>query len=121
MKYKIKNIIRGIKNLWKWRKTIYYDRDWDYWYIYEMLKVKLKFNAEYAEKYGYHENSINDAHMMRYIADLIDKVQSESYIDQSLMDKFTTNHRIDEAVTKHNLCRKEIFKLMEENIESWWE
>lgn len=120
MKYRIKNTIRGIKNLWKWRKIIYKDRDWDHWYIFEILKKKLEFQAEFAEKHGYHEKSANDAHMMRYIANLIDKVQNEYYLDQAL-DYEINDNRIDEAIEKHNNARKEIFNLLQENIEFWWE
>jgi hypothetical protein len=121
MKHRIKNIITGIKNLWKWRKIIFKDRDCDHWYIYEIMKVKLRFNAEYAEKHGYHQKSAHDVHLMRYVADLIDKVQNESYINEAL-DKYDINdNRLDEAITKHNESRREIFNLMQENIEWWWE
>lgn len=36
------SFIKGIKNLIKWFKVIYSDRDWDYCYLYIILRHKLK-------------------------------------------------------------------------------
>ena len=118
---KIKTIITGLRNLWRWRKTLYYDRDWDYYFIYEILKTKLKFQHEHFVKYGYHEDSSKDAEQILECIDLIDKVQNEYYIDQAMMKQVWVKEELEEAEKKHNDARKQLFKLLEENIEHWWD
>jgi len=112
---RIKNIIRWIPVLWK-------DKDWDYWYIFEILKTKLKFQSEHFRKYGYHELSERDAEKMELCVRLIDKVQNEYYIDEMLSKKSVLDDEIIElAAYKHDKAKRILFKLLEENIERWWD
>jgi hypothetical protein len=112
---RIKNIIRWIPVLWK-------DRDWDYWHIFEILKVKLKFQSEYFRKHGYHESSERDAEKMELCIKLIDKIQNEYYLDEQLMKKDpVTDKDIEDAIRKHDKAKKLLFKLLENNIEKWWD
>jgi hypothetical protein len=112
---RIKNIIRWIPILWK-------DRDWDYWYTFEILKVKLKFQSEHFRKYGYHVSSERDAQKMELCIRLIDKVQNEYYLDEQLMKKDPiTDKNIEDAISKHDKAKKLLFNILENNIESWWD
>lgn len=119
MKYKIRSIIYGIKNLWKWRKIIYKDRDWDQWYIFEILKTKLKFQSQHFCQYGYHISSDRDAQKMQLCIRLIDKVQNEYYIDEVFQHELN-DESIMRAVKKHDKAKRLLFKLLERNIEKWW-
>jgi len=120
MKYRIRNIITGLKNLWKWRKTIYHDRNWDYWFIYEILKTKLEHHAEYTEKYGMHENDDKYIAEMREVIRLIDIVQNEKIIDEALRaDKWSTE-LFDETERKHDEAKKELFTKLHDGIDHWW-
>lgn len=121
IKYKIKTIVNGISNLYRWRKTIYHDRDWDYTYIYEILKTKLKFQAEYLLKHGHHVNSAKDAKQILECIDLIDKVQNEYYIDEALKKEKWDLVEMEAAEEKHNQARKQLFQMLSENIEGWWD
>ena len=78
----LKSILTGLKNIWKWRKVIFKDRDWDYWYTYEILKTKLEFQANHLQKHGYHTTSGDSVKQILDCVDLIDKVQNEYYINQ---------------------------------------
>ena len=49
-RYFHKNFIKGVKNLWKWFPTIWKDRDWDSYHIYEILRVKIENQAKYMQK-----------------------------------------------------------------------
>jgi hypothetical protein len=121
MKRRLNSIITGLSNIWKWRKVIYRDRDWDYWFIYEILKTKLQYQSEHFIKYGYHENSSKDAKQMLECIDLIDKVQNEYYEEQALESEVWDEKEMKAAQDKHNEARKKLFKLLEENIERWWD
>ena len=113
---KIKNIIRWIPVLWD-------DRDGDYWYIFEILKTKLKFQSEHFRKYGYHESSERDAERMELCIRLIDRVQNEYYFDQLVKEKRAefTDKDIKETTDKHDKAKRILFKLLEQNIEGWWD
>lgn len=119
----LKNILRGLKNIWKWRRVIYKDRDWDYWFMYEIMKTKLRFQAEYLAEYGYHENSATDTKRILECVELMDRVQNEYYIDvalKGLVDEEWTDSMFNEAVDKQDEAKKLLFKTLEDNIEHWW-
>lgn len=121
---KIKHILRGLKNLWRWRKVVYRDRDFDHWFIYEMLKTKLRFQADSIYKNGTHATAKSNVTVMLKCIDMIDKVQNEYYIDQALtgLEMYDwTDVQWEEAVKKHDDTRKLLFKTLEENIERWWD
>ncbi len=112
---RVKHIIRWIPVLWK-------DRDWDYYYIFEILKTKLKFQSEHFRKHGYHVSSERDAERMELCIRLIDKVQNEYYLDEQLMKKDPIIDKdIENAIRKHDKAKKLLFNILENNIESWWD
>lgn len=74
-----RDIIQGFKNLWKWLPIIYKDRDWDNYYIFEVLKFKLKNTANYLEKHNRYVGVDNDAKYIRICERLISKLQDEYY------------------------------------------
>ena len=121
MKYRIRNIITGLSNLWKWRKTIYHDRNWDHWFIYEILKTKLEHQANHIEKYGTHENSDRDVAQMREVIRLIDIVQNEKIIDEALHAEKWSEEIFNEADRKHNEAKKELFTKLHDGIDYWWD
>lgn len=77
--YRIKQFIKRIKNLVRWFPIIWKDQDWDDWYIFEILKFKLKNQAEYIGYHDRHMSAKRDAEIMMLCVRLIEKVQSEYY------------------------------------------
>ena len=95
----------SVYNLIRWFRTIWKDKDWDYWDTFEILKTKLKFQSEHFRKYGYHESSEREAERMELCIRLIDKVQNESYMDEVIdKDDFTAKD-IDSALNKHDKAK----------------
>lgn len=47
-----RNIKYGIKNFWKYKSIIWYDRDWDYCFLLELVQFKLEQMSELQYKYG---------------------------------------------------------------------
>ena len=124
MKHRIRSIIEGLKNLWKWRKVIYKDRDWDHYYIYEILKTKLQFQADYMRKHGYTESAAECAKEMLECVDLIDKVQNEYYLDLGMKELFEndwSDAQFNEMVKKHDEVQAELFNKIRDNISKWWD
>ena len=77
--YTIRHFFTSINNLIKWMPIIWKDRDWDDWYIWEILKFKLTQQANYISKHDRHTTAQIDAQKMRLCVRLIEKIQDEYY------------------------------------------
>lgn len=77
--YKIKQFFKRIYNLIRWAPIIWQDEDWDDFYIFEILKFKLKNQAKYIGGKNRHTTAKRDAEVMMLCVRLIDKVQDEYY------------------------------------------
>lgn len=69
----------SVKNLIKWFPIIWKDRDWDDYYIWEILKTKLKYQSESISENDNHTRAQYDAEKMRTCINLIEKIQQEFY------------------------------------------
>lgn len=78
-KYLHLDIIRGVKNLIRWFPTIWKDRDYDHFYIYELLRVKLENQAVYIAGKDRHTTAQRDAEIMMLAARLITIQQEDLY------------------------------------------
>ena len=77
--YKIKQFFKRIYNLYRWFPIIWKDQDWDHTYIYEILKFKLKNQAEYIGYHDRHVSAKRDAEIMMLCVRLIEKCQEDYY------------------------------------------
>jgi len=181
--WRIKEFRSSVKKLIRWFPIIWKDRDWDDHYIWELMKNKLRWQANYIAERDWHTRAELDAKRMRLCANLMDKVQDEFYSSEysdyheadfnwldvpdkpglKELDMQTTSEKFNEFFKKyplvykkvlmdnklqmfsieprdgetevdikqriamnighynHNRARKLLFKIMEENIESWWD
>ena len=78
-RYYHKDFIQGVKNLWYWLPVIWKDRNYDTHYIYEVIKHKLKAQAQYIDDKDRHTKAKLDARNMRICANLIQKLQDDVY------------------------------------------
>ena len=77
--YKVKQFFKRIYNLYRWLPIIWKDQDWDDYYIFEILKFKLKNQAEYIGSKDRYIGAKRDAEIMMLCTRLIDKIQDEWY------------------------------------------
>ena len=59
-----KNLKKGIINFWIWKKIIYEDRNWDQFYIYQILQFTLRIQAKYFKKRNFYVGEFRDAEIM---------------------------------------------------------
>lgn len=116
----VRNLIRGISNIWRWKKTIWHDRDYDYHYIYEVLKTKLNFQKEYIEKYQIHEGWESYAKQIEECIQLIEDLQNDKCFEHFTSENIT-NETVKSAEICHEETRKKLFSKIEANIEYWWD
>jgi hypothetical protein len=166
-RYYHKDFIQGIKNLWNWFPVIWKDRDWDHYFIYEVLIHKLEKQAKYIEQRDWSERAKRESEKMMLCARLAHTQQEDlymyeylDYLDQDFefipTDETEKWFTIESTTTRDNLTdylykyrrqyklidktdkdnkhialeiahnnqkrsRKLLFKIMEENIERWWD
>jgi hypothetical protein len=89
-----RNISQGFRNLWKWLPIIWKDRDWDNFYIFEVLKHKIKNTADYIEKKQRFVGWEDDVRYMKICIKLIDRIQNQYYIDE-MHQYWETNTRME--------------------------
>lgn len=116
----ITDIIARLKHLFKWLPVIWKDKDWDHFYIYEILKFKIKNQADHIQGNGLTEFN-REYERIQLILRLLDKVQNEEYIDEFFSVKEKTVERFEFAYQQHYKARKLLFKLIEQHIEHWWD
>ena len=165
--WRIKRFIKRIKNLIRWFPIIWKDQDWDDHFIWEILKFKLKNQAEYIGYRDRHVSAKRDAEVMMLCVRLIEKVQSEYYMGEYMdyhesdynwidsesfpgmyeLDIVEKSEHFDDYFNKypliyrcvpdlnasksriafqiahinHDRARKLLFKILEQNIERWWD
>jgi hypothetical protein len=93
-RYYHKDVYNGIKNLIRWFKVIWSDRDYDDHYIWEILKTKIQFQAKYIGDRNFHTSAKRDAEIMITCVRLIDKVQDEHYQGEYMNYHYSEFHFI---------------------------
>ena len=78
-RYYHKYLKQGIKNTIYWFPIIWKDRHWDSHYIFEILKHKLKAQADYIGSNDRHTRAQQDARRMRLCIKLMQKIQDDDY------------------------------------------
>ena len=107
----------GVRNIIKWIPVLYKDRDWDFYYVYNILQKKLEF-TEKAIRDSSLENGAMYANKIRTAIKLIEIVRDEKYLDEFLIeDDWTT---IKKAIDKHDKAKKLLFNYLHHYIEQWW-
>lgn len=78
-RYYHKYLKQGVKNIIYWFPIIWKDRHWDSHYIFDILKHKLKAQANYIGSNDRHTRAQQDARRMRLCIKLIEKIQDDEY------------------------------------------
>ena len=120
--YRIKFKIKQLRKLIRWIPIIWKDRDWDYYFVYEILKQKLIDTEKYIRKDGLHVFNEHDADSIKTAIEMIEKVQTEYHLDKYLSEATEwTKEGMDKAAKDHDKARRELFKHLNNNIEKWWD
>lgn len=121
MKRKIKRYIRRIKNILHWLPVLWRDEQWDYYYIYEILKCKLSLMESNIRSNGNHVSAKYDADRIKLCIRLIDIVQSEYYYEKVLESRNITEETVSKSHELHNKAKRILFKVLDNYIERWWD
>ena len=115
---KLRRIGKKIRTIIKWIPILWYDEDWDYYFIYNILQKKLELTREYLLKDGHLDNNEHIASRIQTAINLIEAVKTEKYIDDVLLLDFKS---FDKGYHKHNRARNLLFKFLNHNLHHWWD
>jgi len=73
-----------VKNFWKFRKILWTDRDWDYGFLYDLLKFKLSDMAKHQRAHSYHEGAERYAKQLDFAVFLIDRITKDYYWEEDM-------------------------------------
>ena len=120
--YRIKQKIKQLRKLIRWIPILWNDRDWDYYFVYEILKQKLIDTEKHIREDGVHMFNNKDADSILKAIDMIEKVQNEYHFDKYMSENPEwTNVGMEEAIAAHDKAKRELFKYLNNNIEKWWD
>lgn len=78
-RYYHKDFIYGIKNLIRWFRLVWKDRDYDDAFIFEALRFKIQKTMEYTERRNFFIGSEHEVSRMRTCIKLIDSIVDAKY------------------------------------------
>lgn len=133
----------GVSNLIKWAPLVWKDRDYDYSFIEDLLRFKLRnmmhfFNGPDTDML----NAYKYAEEIEEVLYLLDRLHDDNYIEEvspGFFDKYFTDdfekiiNEITEEERKFNISvynqaealekedRRRAYQLLSERIKSWWD
>lgn len=78
----------GIKNLIIWGPVIWKDRQWDYWFIYEIFHKKLSLMEHHIRNYGYHVRAEQDADNIKTCVLLLKRLKDDEYHENAFKQHY---------------------------------
>ena len=75
----IRSFLTGCKNVIRWSPTIFKDRDWDHWHIYNTLQKKIEFQRQEIIYANRHTDINRDNRDMTIVLNLIERVNEDFY------------------------------------------
>ncbi len=76
----------GIENLFKWAPVIWKDRDWDQYFLYEILRFKISNMEQFFRKHGHHVGAEKDANNMSMCVEALHRIMEEDYNKEAFME-----------------------------------
>jgi hypothetical protein len=77
--WRVRYFIIGVKNIFKWIPTLYKDKDWDGWYIYNILQKKIEFQRQEIIYANRHTEVDRDNRDMTIALNLLERVKEDYY------------------------------------------
>ena len=77
--WRIRYFITGVKNIFRWAPTLYQDKDWDSWYIYNILQKKIEYQRKEIINANRHTDIDRDNRDMTIALNLLERVKDDYY------------------------------------------
>lgn len=77
------NLKYGLINLWRWRRTIWEDRDWDRMYLLALMMKKIEQMETCERKWSMHVSAPRHARQLMICRLLIERIEKDDYLPYS--------------------------------------
>ena len=131
-------MINFIKNIWHFRKFLWENRWWDYYFIFFMLREKLKVDVKYYKKYSLNKYAQDQIMQMKLCIKILKRINDDNYLENALFffEKEypnwmkNLNSIADEKWYKRCISRADkqkqqdieyLFKYLCKHIQNWWD
>jgi hypothetical protein len=111
----------GVRNLWRWLPVIWFDCDWDWCYLAELMEVKLRRMAEHEERRGHHVTSLLDAKRQRVCAELLRRLREDDYFRNAERRFGHTGLAADFAMQQRRADQRYLGVLLGKYLTHWWD
>ncbi len=107
-----RRLINKIKMSYRWAKFGWNDKNYDHYFLYDVMEFKIRNMHKAFMKYGYTDQSVTTQRMV-WAIDLIKKVKNEDYVNEywnyMYDDKFNEINKLDEylEINKNNYKRSD--------------
>ena len=78
------DVPQGFKNLFRWFPIIWQDRDWDHYFIYSVLRKKLKQMEDFQRDHGIAVSHKKISKQIRICRCLLDRLMKDDYMENAL-------------------------------------
>ena len=102
----IRSFLTGCKNVIRWSPTIFKDRDWDHWHIYNILQKKIEFQRKELINANRHTDINRDNRDMTIVLNLIERV-NEDYYGTEHLDYSKSKFRFEPIEGDDEYCTME--------------
>ena len=102
----IRLFLTGCKNVIRWSPTIFKDRDWDHWHIYNILQKKIEFQRKELINANRHTDINRDNRDMTIVLNLIERV-NEDYYGTEHLDYSKSKFRFEPIEGDDEYCTME--------------
>jgi hypothetical protein len=121
-------LIRGIKNLIKWFKTIYNDRDDDNVFLEHILYKKLCGIHKHQKQYSQHADSAKSLQALEICIAILERRLNDWYFDEIYLNSkhkyiIDESRKISFILTLHDTEKRDwkiLWRLMERWGQYWW-
>jgi len=104
--WRIRLFLTGCKNVIRWSPTIFKDRDWDDWHIYNILQKKIEFQRQEIIYANRHMQVDIDNRDMTIVLNLIERVK-EDYYGTEYLDYSESKFRFEPIEGDDEYCTME--------------
>lgn len=117
----ITDIRDGICNVFRWSKVIWFDSDYDWEYLAEVMEYKLRRMSKGFKEHGHHVNADLDAHRMLVCAELLKRLREDEYWQnaQIRFGKSTLAANHSQMVQKND--QKYLGVILGKYLNHWWD
>lgn len=86
LKSKVFSVKEGVSNLIKWFPVIWNDRDFDQYYIYKILAIKLEHMEYFFKNDAWSTKADKEAHRIMIAKNLAKRLSNESYLTNATIE-----------------------------------